>query len=91
MQLGGYSISKELYAHIISNHKIVLELGSGVGTELLSDHCKMHSIEHDKRYVGKYNSTYYHAPIVRGWYDVSRLHTIPKEYDCLLIDGPPGS
>jgi hypothetical protein len=51
----------------------------------------MYSIEHDGRYVGKYNSTYIHAPLVNGWYDVAAIQKgLPDDYDVILIDGPVG-
>lgn len=55
----------------------------------------MHSIEHDKRFVGKYRSTYIHAPMVEGWYDKNVLETklepLRGKYQMILIDGPIGN
>lgn len=96
--LGGWAIAPEVYNWIrknIKNGSTILELGSGTGTSELSKYYKMHSIEHDENFVGKYDSTYIHAPIKQydgyRWYDVDILEEkLPIEYDLLLIDGPPG-
>ena len=47
----------------------------------------MYSIEHDKKYLNKYDSIYIYAPIVNGWYDIKEV----PDYDLLLIDGPPST
>ena len=69
----------------------ILELGSGQGTGVLSKYFKMISIEHDERFLNKYQSDYIHAPIKDGWYD-SKVMTskVPQiSYDLLIVDGPP--
>jgi predicted O-methyltransferase YrrM len=70
----------------------ILELGSGAGTKVLSRTWKMWSVEHDPKWLNRCRSTtYIHAPIVDGWYDLEILAAqLPKKYDLLLIDGPPG-
>ena len=91
MKLGGASIDKICFDKIrqILPHGTILELGSGVGTGELSKHYEMYSIEHDKKYMDKYTSTYIHAPIVDGWYDTDVLkRELPGKYDLILIDGP---
>ena len=93
---GGSNISEELYRFILDNvpRGSLLEFGSGAGsTQNLSKHYKMYSIEHNAQYVGAFNSTYIHAPIKNGWYDVDVLKSnLPEEYeyDAVLIDGPVG-
>lgn len=102
---GGFSISQRLFSFILytlnghptsksksANKKpILLELGSGWGTGVLSNFSEIYSVEHDPRWVGQYRSHYIHAPIVDGWYDVEVLKKeLPKEYDLILVDGPPG-
>ena len=98
-KFGGWAISKELFNWIVENlqsGKTILELGSGRGTEELTKHFKVYSIEHDKKWVGRAKeSTYIHAPLVEysgyRWYDVEILkEQLPKEYDLILVDGPPG-
>jgi len=90
--LGGWSISSECAEKIgeVYPFGTILELGSGEGTKFLSRFYDVYSIEHDENYVGKYDSTYIYAPIVNGWYDVSRLQDLPN-YGLLLIDGPPAT
>lgn len=75
----------------ISRKNGILEFGSG--------HCstrklnlagyRVISIEHDKLYINLYSNDYIYAPLVNGWYDVSQIK-ITTDYDCILIDGPPG-
>lgn len=93
--LGGWSFEPELYNFLINNLKegsTILELGSGYGTEVLSKHYKMYSIEHNFKFIGKYNSTYIHAPMKGHWYDIDIVqHNLPTNYDCILVDGPVGS
>ena len=89
----GWSISNELFDWIRNNVKdgsTILELGSGRGTIELCKHYNMFSIEHDKKYLNKSESTYIHAPIKDGWYDID-FFKLPKEYSLLLVDGPTGS
>lgn len=100
--LDGWAIAPEVYNWIRRNIKdgsTILELGSGTGTLELCKHYTVYSIEHDKQWVGKTDSNYIYAPIVHHfedyvnyeWYDVSVLkEQLPKSYDLLLIDGPPG-
>ncbi len=96
-QLGGWSFEPELYHFLRENlldGKTILELGSGRGTGVLSNHYKMISIEHDDRFINRYNSTYIHAPMQYHWYDIRVVerNVVPLwgEYDCILVDGPPG-
>jgi len=97
-KLGGWSINPEVYKFIKENlpkGSTILELGSGYGTEVLSKDYTMHSIEHDERFVGKYTSTYIHAPMVDGWYDKSvlevKLGELRGKYQMILVDGPIGN
>jgi len=102
MALGGWAIEAEVIEWIhmhVPFGSTILELGSGAGTEVLSEHYEMFSIEHDPQWIGQYNSTYIHAPLVGGrgkahrnggWYDTAVLaRKMPHEYDMILIDGPP--
>lgn len=106
-KFGGYTISESLFLmirEILPEGKTILELGSGIGTKYLSEFYTMISIEHNKKYVDKYDSTYIYAPLkwikpIRGlpevdtWYDSEIMKKeIPKlSYDLILIDGPPGN
>lgn len=92
--LGGWSFEPEVYDFITANlpfGSTILELGSGAGTGVLAQHYKMVSIEHNKRFMDKYPSTYIHAPMNGYWYDVEIVRSnLPLVYDMILIDGPIG-
>lgn len=92
--LDGWAISTELFNWMLENipkGSTILELGSGRGTSELVKHYNVYSVEHDNRWLNLVPlSNYIHAPLVDGWYDVRILEQqLPKEYDVLLIDGPP--
>jgi hypothetical protein len=70
---------------------VILELGSGSGTtQELSKTYQLHSVEHDKEWLHKYRSHYIHAPLINGWYDPAIHEQLPRLYNLLIIDGPPG-
>ncbi len=70
----------------------IVELGSGEGTRRLASMFSVVSIEHDRRFIGKHPAAYIHAPIVDGWYDTHAVKAgLPADYDCIVIDGPPGN
>ena len=104
--LGCWAIAEELYQYIRKVVHVggrVLELGSGSGTEILAKHYDMFSVEHDAKYIDRYNSDYIYAPLKEHkaiknhegtvWYDADVLRPQLKslEYDLLLVDGPPES
>ena len=80
---------------------VVVEFGSGHGSEILSQHFDLYSFEHDEEWLGITSSNYIHAPIVpnkhateadeKGWYDldVVKQHW-PTNPQCVIVDGPPG-
>ena len=89
----GHEMCGEIHDWIINNiaqSSTILELGSGKGTKKLIDAgFKVHSIEHNKKWMNKYGSNYIYAPIKNGWYDINAIKKgIPKKYDLLLVDGP---
>ena len=92
-QLGGWAIGEKLFTWIMDNvpqGSKILEMGSGIGSHLLGKHYDMHCVEHDTRWLNKYdNITYYHAPLENRWYKRDIVEELPKDYDVLLIDGPP--
>ena len=93
MSLGGWSITQELLDAMLQEVPTgtLLELGSGFGTGVLSEHYQVYSVEHDEKWTGVFDTNYIFAPIVRSWYDVSVLsRELPKNYDLILVDGPPG-
>lgn len=96
---GGSNICKEMFDFIsdkLEAGSTILEFGSGEGsTGQLSKLYKMHSIEHDKKYVDAYDSTYCWAPIDQNtnWYSLNIVEKFLSDvkYDMVLIDGPVGS
>ncbi len=86
----------------VERGSVVVEFGSGHGSEVLSEHFDLYSFEHDEAWLGVASSTYIHAPIVenkhaaeageKGWYDLDivRQHW-PENPRCVIVDGPPGS
>lgn len=95
-KLGGWSIDPEVYKFIrenVEDGSTILELGSGLGTDVLANHYTMFSIEHNSKFVNKYKSTYCFAAIQNGWYDLKELSKFVKSidsYQVILIDGPTG-
>ncbi len=88
---GSYSVDRELVDRMTSliPSGTLLELGSGRATAVFSKYYKVYSIEEDSKWLNKYDSTYIHAPIKKGWYDREILEKeLPTEYDIILIDGP---
>lgn len=94
----GWAISNDLFLYIVKTldkGKTILEIGSGFGTGELAKYYKMYSVEHDKKWLNQYNSTYIYASIKHyttyNWYDITSLKKfLPKQYDMILIDGPTG-
>ena len=98
--LGPWSLPEEVFSWLgenVSPESIILELGSGAGTQKL---CNMfalvYSIEHNPEYLYLSDSNYIYAPLAGSgnalWYDLGALvPQLPPHYDFLLIDGPPGS
>ena len=85
-----FSLLKWVKNNIPAGHAI-LELGSGSGTtQELSKTYQLYSVEHDKEWLRKYRSHYIHAPLVNGWYDLNMRPLLPRLYNLLIIDGPPG-
>lgn len=91
-----WAISEQLYNWIIKNipkKSTILELGSGTGSIELAKLYNLYSVEHDKKWLNlTKKSNYIYAPIKNGWYDIDILKKkLPKEYDLILVDGPPGN
>ena len=89
---------------LLSNPKsVIVEFGSGEGTERLSRLGKVYSIEHDENWIlGFPNVEYIHAPLVdiepipsfnhKQWYDAELLASnLPSKCDLVIVDGPLGS
>lgn len=99
MSWGGWAIEKECYDYIRSilpEGSTVLELGSGYATQELSKHYNLISIEQDRKWLFKYDSTYIYAPLRKydglqhPWFDVDVLkNELPiYNYDLILVDAP---
>lgn len=91
---GGHSITEEtfkLIRELLPDGSTFLELGSGRTTEVFAKHYTVWSVEHDPMWVDNYEDVIYiFAPLVGGWYNPEILKKeLPKEYDLLLVDGPP--
>lgn len=71
----------------------VLEFGSGIGSRFLADRYDLSSIEHNADWLNVAGeSCYIHCPIVAGWYDTNGVKkAMQKQYDLVIIDGPPGT
>ncbi len=91
---GEWSIDKELFdfiRNILPEGKTIVEMGSGWASGELSKYYTVYSIEHDRKWLNKYDTNYIFAPIKDRWYDVDIVeNNLPKEYDLILVDGPPG-
>jgi len=77
----------------LPKESILLEFGSGPGTQRFVKNFKVYSIEHDPKWVGYINGTnYIHAPVINNWYDINRINIAIKglTYDMVLVDGPTG-
>ncbi len=91
VELGPFSVDLGLIEKMVElvPAGILLELGSGAGTDIFSQYYEVHSVEHNELWLNRYNSHYIHAPIVDGWYDTEVLKAeLPESYDVMLIDGP---
>jgi len=97
---GNWSIDEICFEKIIEllpSGKTILEFGSGFGSGELSKYYNVYSIEHDMKWINKYNTNYIYAPLKSikednsiNWYDVDIIkNKIPKNYDLILVDGPP--
>jgi len=100
---GGWTISEALFNYIkniLEPGSRIIELGSGWGTGQLAQYFEMYSVEHDLDFINLHSTNYIYAPIKeftdsafpeeKGWYDSKNLkRKIPKDYDLILVDGPP--
>jgi hypothetical protein len=97
----GWMLSEEALKWITDNipfNSIIVELGSGFSTKILSRDYKIFSVEEDLKWVGfEPDSTYIYSPLKKypndiptstGWYEDSLFNFLPKKYDFLIVDGP---
>jgi predicted O-methyltransferase YrrM len=99
----GWALPSKAFQWIENNipfGRNIVELGSGNGSSRLSENYQLWSIEHDEAWLHTSSSNYIHAEIipysVNGlegfWYNREKIEqALPKEYDLLIIDGPPSS
>lgn len=76
---------------LLPTDSVILELGSGEGTAVLAERYHVFSVEHDPAWLNRHEADYIYAPLKNGWYCVEMLRPkLPKRYDLLIVDGPPG-
>ena len=89
---GYWSIDESLFNWLKNNlesGKILLELGSGLTTEILCKIYDLYSVEENIELINKYHNNYIYAPIKNNWYDLEILkNNLPLKVDAILIDGP---
>lgn len=85
-----WAISLECYKfinQILESGKTILELGSGMGTELLSENYNMISIEENSNFIDRHPSTYIHAPLKKlGHKLLEKYNPATSWYDPEIID-----
>jgi len=78
----------------IDNNSLIVEFGSGSGTDELLKNYRVISIEHNPDYaiVRGRNHVCFLAPLVNNWYDRSIVAKVFNNYlpNIILVDGPPG-
>jgi hypothetical protein len=84
----------------IPEGSMILEFGSGDGSQRLADRYQLWSVEHDNSWLNQTTSNYVHAPIVsnpvsdkhneQGWYNRSLFENVPAQVSLIIVDGPPG-
>lgn len=100
----GWMLPEEAFEYIEKNveeHSVIIEFGSGEGSQRLADRFELWSIEHDPLWLHRSSSNYLYAEIVsneasnefgeKGWYNAECLAQLPKKAALLIVDGPPGS
>jgi len=86
-RLGGASVEWNLLRYLIGNCEgKIVELGSGNASKEIAKKFDLLSVEHDRKWIRSHGNVI-HAPIVDGWYDISKLDI--KDAEIYLIDGPP--
>jgi len=76
-KFGGWAIQESCFnfiKEILPEGKTILELGSGYGTDALSKHYNMISVENQKEWVGVYKSKYLYVPI-KNYHDPRIIFT----------------
>ena len=90
-----WSVSQEVFDYIrktIPEGETIVELGSGWASNQFSKFYTVFSVEHDPKWLAKYDTNYIYAPIKNSWYDPEILaKQLPKNYNLILVDGPTGA
>ena len=99
----GWMLPNEAFDWIENNippQSMILEFGSGDGSNLLLEKYSLFSVEHDPEWLEHTDSNYIYAPITAnntstlnneiGWYDRKYLSDLPNQINLLIIDGPTG-
>lgn len=95
--LGGFAIEQgiiNLLLKKIPQGKLVVEFGSGFGTNILLKYYKVISIEHNLFYAIKRAPNHHciHAPLQAGWYQPEHVAEALQQHPAaILIDGPRGN
>lgn len=90
----GMSLGPKAITWILDNilqGRVIVELGSGLGTQILSNAYIIYSIEHNTEFLNICDcSTYIYAPLQDDkWYDPRPIVAcLPTDYDLLIVDGP---
>lgn len=87
---GGSGIEKctfEYISNLIPHGSTVIELGAGmVSTLAFSSIYNLISVEHNPNFMIYEGVKYIHAGIIDGWYDRSKLLSLP-DHQMVFIDG----
>lgn len=86
------SISSQVFEWIethIPFESVILEIGSGYSTKILSENYKLISVEQNMEFVDRYDSEYIYAPLAEdGFYEMDNIVGKISPYDVCIIDGP---
>jgi glycosyltransferase involved in cell wall biosynthesis len=77
----------------VSVGSCILELGSGIRTNLLLNHYNVTSVEHNPLFVRKRTNNHrcIYAPINQNWYSKKNIREALKtKFQIIIIDGPMG-
>lgn len=82
---------------------MILEFGSGKGSDRISKNYTLYSVEHDPQWISVHDTNYIYAPITLytetsnsrgiGWYDADIVNAnLPSgDFSLIIIDGPTGA
>ena len=91
----------EATTNLLNKDSIILELGSGIGSQSLAEICNVYSVEHDPRFLDIHKSVnYIYSPLIEiesfnefeetKYYDFDEvIKKLPERIDLVVVDGPP--